>query len=398
MIRSLFAHSSGLSTDTEGKPQFTPLRDVEHGGDPTQPAAISKLITGFVDAAQHSLHICIYDFRLSDDLGKAFINALIAKARARVEVKIAYDHTKPNTRTGEAFAPLGADAAPKGTDDFVTTRFAHTAVQTRPVLTIPDAFAGTEVTDEPIEGSHLMHNKYIVRDVDTPSASVLTGSTNFTDDAWTYQENNIVIVSSPALAAYYETDFQELWVSGNIASTGVNDAGSVQLDQAELEVAFAPGEGPTIDGHLASLISSARHRIKVCSMVLSSQKILGALSDAIHNKQVEEFTGIYDATQMDNVVRMWHRYGNTAAVTLFNDVASHLAFKRSVPYSPTGKHNFMHDKVLVCDDFVATGSFNLSSNATKNAENSLIISDKALADDYAEYIDALVNQYKHQQG
>ena len=57
-----------------------------------------------------------------------------------------------------------------------------------------------------------------------------------------------------------------------------------------------------------------------------------------------------------------------------------LVSKRSTPFTPTGLHDFMHNKVLVCDDTVATGSFNLSSNATHNAENSLVVVDHALAD------------------
>jgi phosphatidylserine/phosphatidylglycerophosphate/cardiolipin synthase-like enzyme len=42
-------------------------------------------------------------------------------------------------------------------------------------------------------------------------------------------------------------------------------------------------------------------------------------------------------------------------------------------------HNFLQDKLVVCDDQVATGSFNFSKSATKNAENSLILHDAALA-------------------
>jgi phosphatidylserine/phosphatidylglycerophosphate/cardiolipin synthase-like enzyme len=393
MIRSLFSHSISLSTDTSGSVEATFLRDVDHGADIGQPRRVATQLTEFVKSAQSSVHISIYDFRLSDALGSEFVATLILLAREGVEVQIAYDHTKPNDKSGGAFALLGGDPAPKGTNEFVDGKFANTSVQTKAVLTIPEAVADTEVVDEPIAGSHLMHNKYVVIDVNTPRAAVLTGSTNFTDDAWTHQENNIVIVKSPALATYYETDFRELWAKGNIASTGVNDIGSVQLEGSEIEVAFAPGEGPSIDGHLTSLVSSAKRRIKVCSMIISSQKILGALADAIHTSQVEEFGGIYDATQMSNVLRMWEKFGNpTSAV--FADVSKHLASKRSLAYSPDGMHNFMHNKVLVCDDVIATGSFNLSSNATKNAENSLIIADPTLADLYSDYIDQVVKAYK----
>ena len=63
-----------------------------------------------------------------------------------------------------------------------------------------------------------MHSKYIVRD----EAMVWTGSINLTDDSWTFEENNIVQVNSTKLASYYETDFRELWISGDIDS-GHND-------------------------------------------------------------------------------------------------------------------------------------------------------------------------------
>ena len=41
-----------------------------------------------------------------------------------------------------------------------------------------------------------MHNKFIVRD----RSAVWTGSLNFTDDAFTLMENNVVEIESPQLA------------------------------------------------------------------------------------------------------------------------------------------------------------------------------------------------------
>ena len=87
------------------------------------------------------------------------------------------------------------------------------------------------------------------------------------------------------------------------------------------------------------------------------------------------------------------RQGNPAA-TAFEYVAKQMVGKASQPYSPDGPHNFMHDKVVVCDDAVATDSFNLSTNATHNAENSLIIEDAALAQRYSDYIDELIRAYQ----
>ena len=54
----------------------------------------------------------------------------------------------------------------------------------------------------------------------------------------------------------------------------------------------------------------------------------------------------------------------------------------------------MHNKVLVVDDVVVTGSYNLSRSATENAENVLVIHDPDLAGRYATYIDGLVARYR----
>ena len=53
----------------------------------------------------------------------------------------------------------------------------------------------------------LMHHKFVVRD----GATVWTGSTNWTDDSWTRQENVIVTSSSPKIASAYTLTFDQLW-------------------------------------------------------------------------------------------------------------------------------------------------------------------------------------------
>ncbi|OUL23018.1 hypothetical protein BV378_24355 [Nostoc sp. RF31YmG] len=114
--------------------------------------------------------------------------------------------------------------------------------------------------------------------------------------------------------------------------------------------------------------------------------ILGALDDAIRYKQVKDFSGIYDATQMGHTVKQWQKSPNNGGIiATFQEVATHLVGKHSTPYSPTSKHDFMHNKVVVCDDAVVTGSFNFSHSATQNSENMLILHSKALADQYAAY-------------
>ncbi len=344
------------------------------------PAAIAGLLADFIGAARSTLHIAIYDCRLSGAAAETVLSALRQRAAAGVEVKIAYDAGKLTCN----FPAAGCDPAPPGTADFLQK-------------------IGSSVMIKPITGGDprmpkLMHHKYIVRDGNTGAGTIWTGSTNWTDDSWTLQENNIVRIASPELCKYYETDFSELWQRGDIGTSGLHDTGSVRVGTTPVHVAFAPGDGRAIDHDLAHRISSCRKRLKICSMLITSGPILGAISDLLNGGKVLEYNGVYDRTQMEGVFDQWR--GGPAAWKqgVFEQIAKPLAGKRSTPYSPGTPHDFMHNKVVVADDAVITGSYNLSHSAEENAENSLIIDDPALAEQYSAYIDRLAVRFRQQQG
>ncbi len=358
---------------------ITFLRDMEHGGSSDQPAHIVSQLAEFVSGAQTSLHLAVYDFRLDPSKPPYSIltDAFRQRAAAGVDIRIAFDQGK--TRAGRLSSP-----APAGTDAFLAQAFAGTGIQICPV---------TDRNPMHIE-PRLMHSKYLIRDGATPNAAVWTGSVNLTDDAWTYEENNIVQIVSPELARYYETDFSEMWASGDIDSSGRDDLGTVTIGSSTVDVAFSPGEGITIDERAEALIAGAKKRIKLASMLLASRAVLHALQNSIRNSQVSEFKGVYDLTQMQETIQNWKEVPkNNDLIPLFGEVSAQLAGKVSDPYTPTSKHNFLHDKVLICDDTVLTGSFNLSHSATMNAENVLVIHDSQLADLYSAYVDTLVLEY-----
>jgi phosphatidylserine/phosphatidylglycerophosphate/cardiolipin synthase-like enzyme len=342
------------------------------------PADIAAALAEFLAAARTSLHLAIYDCRLSDPLAAPVLQALRERAAAGVEVRIVYDAGK----RGVSFPQAGADPAPPGTADFM--KKIGGGVQTK------------AITGGDPRLPKLMHHKYVIRDGKTPTAALWTGSTNFTDDSWTLQENNIIRVESPELCAYYETDFEELWSRGDIATTGTNDTGTVQAGGSPVSVAFAPGEGRAIDHDVAHRISGARRRLKICSMLLTSGGILGAIGDLLHRGRLAEYGGLYDRTQMESVFAQWQGTPAEWKIPLFGQVAQGLAGKRSTPYTPGSPHDFMHNKVVVADDTVITGSYNLSHSATENAENVLILHDPALAEHYNDYIDSLVKRYHGQ--
>jgi phosphatidylserine/phosphatidylglycerophosphate/cardiolipin synthase-like enzyme len=239
----------------------------------------------------------------------------------------------------------------------------------------------------------LMHNKYVVRDVEHPSATVWTGSANFTDDAWTHQENNLLTIASSELASAYRNDFDQLWSAGTIEGTGAGQTGNLTIGQVQVGVDFAPGDGTAIDAYLAAQVAGATGRIVIASMLLTSHPLLAALVDAVGRGV--EVSGIYDAGQMDPIAKTWAKYSSDAAVLQsWQTVSAHLVGKHSAPYRPTGVHDFMHNKVLVADDQLITGSYNLSANAEHNAENQLHIHDKHLADQYAAYVNTITEAYR----
>jgi phosphatidylserine/phosphatidylglycerophosphate/cardiolipin synthase-like enzyme len=170
----------------------------------------------------------------------------------------------------------------------------------------------------------------------------------------------------------------------------------VSVGGSSVRVAFAPGEGQAIDLEVARLIRSARRRLKICSMLLTSGGILGALSDVLQHGRLAEYGGVYDRTQMEGVHDQWRGTPSEWKIAAFERVAAPLAGKRSTPYAPDAPHDFMHNKIVVADDTVLTGSYNLSHSAEENAENVLIVSSPALAERYNDYIGQLVGRYAGQ--
>lgn len=354
------------------------LRDARHGGAVDQPTRVAEALATFVGAATSTVDIAIYDFRLSDPhLVATVVGALTDAVRRGVAVRVGYDAGKPEEATAETFAALQADPAPPGTDTWVRTHLDGTGVQLKAIEAAP----------------HLMHSKYVVRDAALPAtAAVWTGSTNFTDDAWTRQENNIVRIIGPTAARGYAADFAQLWAAGAIGGTGTGDTtGST----TSIGWDFSPGDGRVIDSALAERISKATSAIRVAAMVLTSHTALAALRAAI--ARGVPVTGVYDAGQMDPITEQWRRSTSGASAAVLADwlaVREHLVAKHSTPYSPTGTHDFMHLKAMVIDDALVTGSYNFSANAEHNAENQLHLTRASVVAEYRDFIDQVAAAYR----
>ncbi len=338
-------------------------------GEQTAPVVMSRL-TDFIGAAKQSLDFALYDMRLSQPLKEHLAATLRERAAAGVAIRICFDGDKPIRPDLAA----GQDPAPPGTSAFVQS---------------------LGYSWRRIAGMKLMHHKFIIRD----EGAVWTGSLNMTDDAFTLMENNVVVIESADVARYYAIDFAELWERQNFENTGASQTKPALLSfasaPASVRVMFSPGCGLAIDGEVARRVREAKRRVRICSLLLNSGTLINALTDVL-NANGAKVDGIYDRTQMADVYRQWEDVPqNRWKIPALEDIVARagLVGKNSTPYTPTGRHDFMHNKVLVLDDTLVTGSYNFSRSAQYNAENILFIESAALADRYSSYIDHLIAKY-----
>jgi phosphatidylserine/phosphatidylglycerophosphate/cardiolipin synthase-like enzyme len=184
-----------------------------------------------------------------------------------------------------------------------------------------------------------------------------------------------------------------------VEGTGKYDLASVQLTYQDApvkaHVLFSPGRGRQMAHLIADKIAHARHRIRVCSPVITAGVILGTLGDLTHTAH-PEFKGVYDRTQMAEVLGQWRvdpHAGWKGPAFLAVSTTLPFASKVTTPYTPTSVHDFMHAKITVVDNTVLTGSYNLSHAGEDNAENLLVLDSAPLADRFVEFVDAVFARY-----
>src|SRR5216684_2188553 len=279
-------------------------------------------MAAFLNGATTTLDVAIYDLRLAAGPGAVMLGAFQAAVKRGVHVRLMFNQDHP------ANLPV---PPPAEIDWAFVDQLKASGVETKPIPGVPD----------------LMHHKYVVRDVGTPLAAVLTGSTNWTNDSWNREENVVFTIASPDVAAVFDQNFTELWQNPVVA-----DSGRIN----------APWQ---------------------------------ALADVISRGKVD-VSGVYDATQMDQVQHQWGEQSTSEwKIAAFRSIVAAVKFgsKRSTPYAVGSVHDFMHAKILVADDYVYAGSFNLSHSGEQNAENVVQIESHAVAELCAAYIDHVAARY-----
>jgi phosphatidylserine/phosphatidylglycerophosphate/cardiolipin synthase-like enzyme len=325
---------------------------------------VAQRVAGFLKAAKSTLELALYDVRLPDPTGSIVADRLREESAEGVKARLLYNV--------DAGRPSELHPPPRTRPEIL----AELPIEARAVPGIPD----------------LMHHKYAVRD----ERAVWTGSTNWTIDSWTRQENVIAIVESEGIAGHFRKNFEELWSNPDVARSGRIDPEPVDVDGARVTAWFTPGHGEQLSQRIATAIGSARQRVRIASPVITSGPILGTLAE-LADKGGRDIAGVIDGPQTETVFRQWADNGHSAwKIPLLAAVLAKLPFsaKPSTPWTPELiVHDFMHAKLTVADDVAFLGSFNLSRSGEQNAESVLEIHDPSLAERLASFVDEVRGRY-----
>ena len=323
---------------------------------------MAHAVADFLGGAQRSLDLAQYDFHLGPETAEVVGGAIRTAAARGVAVRVLYNVEHRN--------PIPVPPPPEPDVAMIESL----GVPAKPIAGIPD----------------LMHHKYAVRD----GEAVWTGSTNWTDDSWSRQENVILVVESKELAEAFTSDFDELWRDGEVELSGHFPPKRIHIGGIVVRPWFTPGFGEDLSQRIARVIARARARVRICSPVISATPVLGTLAQVVSEGRID-VAGCVDATQVSDVIRQWHENGNVTwkLPLLHRALAKGFSGKISTPYAEGAVHDYMHAKIVVADDVVFAGSFNLSRSGEQNAESVLEFADPELAERLSAYVDEVRRRY-----
>ena len=308
---------------------------------------LDDMLITYINNCVATLDIAIYN-SYSPSATEGIANAINAAHARGVQVRIIYDGG-----TSNVMIPLLNSAIPK--------------------LASPSSSSYT-----------IMHNKFVLIDAicNNPFLSyVWTGSTN-----WTLAQidgpdkNNAIVVQDQTLAAAYTIEFEEMWGSATVTPDLNNSKfGQYKTDNTPhnfviggsvVECYFSPSD--ETNSKIIAAVNSANSDLEVAVMNFTRSDvcttILNKFSSGLTNCNV-----IVDSSNpLSNQI---------------SNLQAGLSPNHAVVDTASG---IMHHKFMVVDNFdnnsdplVLTGSHNWSTSAeTKNDENTLIVHDANIANQY----------------
>ena len=321
---------------------------------------VTRLVTR-INSAQRSVDAALYSLSGYPGPGADLAYALVAATNRGVKVRVICENDNSNTTP---FGMLRSAGVPVITDQF----------------------------DLVNAGAGLMHNKFFVidgRGGAPDSVWVWTGSWNPTDPGTNADYQNSVELQDAALAGAYTLEFNEMWgSSSDTPNQSASRFGARKTDNTphrfviggrNVECYFSPSDRTT--SHIVATVNAAKHSVAVGTMTLTRTDIANAL---IAEKNAASKVRVI----LDNNSDTGTQYG-----TLFS-AGVDVRLKSGSSYIFHHKYAVMDGEQPAWDAVVVTGSHNWSSSAeNSNNENTVIIHDGNIANQYLQEFAARYYQY-----
>ena len=240
-------------------------------------------------------------------------------------------------------------------------------------------------------GTSIMHNKFVVIDANSTNPNqpmVWTGSTNWTPAQLSTDRNNVVTVQDQSLARVYTMEFNEMWGSAT-ATAGTTLFGSRKTDNTphylliggkRVESWFSPTDN--VNARLIETVRTADSDLHVLSMLVTRADIGRAIADQVTQRGIGQCS---DGLTNDT---------SGVAGFVFRTIRSGMGTR----YLLDNRPGIMHHKTLIVDarapqsdPTVFVGSHNWTASAdTENDENTLVIHDDAITNQYYQEYSARI--------
>jgi phosphatidylserine/phosphatidylglycerophosphate/cardiolipin synthase-like enzyme len=304
---------------------FTDPQNINNPEDLT--GSIPEKLIERIDQAQRTIHIAAFEFDLAP-----VADALIAAQKRGVKVQWVTDDE------------YGIEAD----EDAEVELFAR--------------LEKAKIKVEHDERAALMHNKFWIFDGQT----VWTGSTNVTVNGNFRNNNNVIVIESPEVAAIYEREFAEMW-NGEFGPTSPStvDDQQVTIDGTPIQILFSPED--EVVSHLLPLINGAQKSLRFMAFSFTHDELGAAVL-----KRAEagvDVKGIFETRSSE---------------TEYSELPT--LYCAGLPVRQDGNPGTFHHKVFIIDDkILITGSLNFSDNAdASNDENVIVVTNGDIAAQYLQ--------------
>ena len=223
----------------------------------------------------------------------------------------------------------------------------------------------------------LMHAKYMIID----GRITISGSANLTVSSYSYDNNFMIRIDSPEIAALFTEEFEEMFLDGIFGEESAyhtKPTKGVELsDGTVVYVRFSPDD--KIDDLIETLIDAADESVYMLAYSFASKDIKEKLVKA-------------DKEGLDVIVIC----EDSKAYTDGGGQCGPLAEDGVKVYVDGYGENLMHEKAIILDNSVViAGSYNYTRSADKrNDEQILVIQSEEIADQFLAEFDKILADAK----